>query len=146
MAVDFKKLLSKNVDEVKPPKNLPPGSYLGRVKGFSVAESRDKHTPYVQIDFVLDSAVLESIEDKEDLNDIDLSKENLNRKFFLTPKAEHMLKDFIASCGVQTAGKTWAELLPEINNAGVMLDVIQRPDTRDPMKSYNDISKVVGKE
>jgi len=142
MSVDFSKLLSKNMDEAERPKPLPPGTYHGRVTKHSLDASKEKKTPYVRFELQVVSAG-DGI-DPDALDGIDLSKKSLRKDFYLTPDADYRLKEFLKSCGIQTAGRSFAEALPEAINAPVLIDVTQRAATDGSGEFYNDVNKLAG--
>lgn len=140
--VDFSSLLSKPLDEVEKPLPLPAGTYHGRILKYGVGETTsDKKTPYVQFDFQIVAAG-EDV-DPEALVKIDLSKKQMRNSFYLTPDAEYRLKEFINSCGISTAGRTFNETLPETINQPVLISVIQKPN-RDGTELFSQIDKVIG--
>ena len=142
MAVDFKKLLSKNMDEVERPRPLAPGTYYGRVSKFSVDVSKEKKTPYVRLLLAVTSAG-DGV-DLDSLNGVDLSKKQLRKDFYLTNDAEYRLKDFLKSCGIQVAGRSFESTIPEAVNAPVIMEVTQRAATDGSGEFYNDVGLLKG--
>lgn len=141
MAVDFKTLLSKPMDTVEKPKPLPAGTYNGSVQKYEFMESKEKKTPYARMHMSVHSAGADV--DPDSLAGVDLSKKTLRKDFYLTDDAAYRLKDFIESCGVQTAGRTIGETIPELLNAQVLIDVTQRP-SEDGSDIFNDVRSVRG--
>jgi len=141
MAVDFKGLLSKRVDDVKKPKPLPAGTYNGIVTAFTYGESTQKQTPYVKYTCKIHSA--QDDVDEADLEGIDLSKKELNVTFYLTQDAEWRVVEFIKSCGVDTSGRALGECIPDVVQASVILAVTQRM-SKDGVDTFNDVAKAVG--
>lgn len=72
MAVDFKTLLSKPLDEIKRPPALPAGTYHGIVQKYEFGESDKNKTPFVRFTFTIAMAG-EDI-DPSELEGIDLGK------------------------------------------------------------------------
>jgi hypothetical protein len=72
-----------------------------------------------------------------------LSKKTLRVRFFITPDAEYRLKEFIASLGIPTTGRSFGETLPETISQSVMIDVTQRQST-DGQDIFNDVAKARG--
>jgi hypothetical protein len=142
MAVDFKKLLSKNMDESERPRPLAPGTYYGRVTKFICDVSKEKKTPYVRFLLAVTSAG-EGV-DSESLNGVDLSKKQLRKDFYLTNDADYRLKDFIKSCGIQVAGRSFESTLPDTVNAPVIMEVTQRAATDGSGEFYNDVNIIKG--
>jgi hypothetical protein len=141
MAVDFRKLLKKPLDEVKRPPALPAGTYHGVVAKYEFGESRDKKTPFIRFFFTITSAD-DSI-DPGELAGIELAKKQQRRDFYLTDDALYRLKEFIASCGIETAGHTTDELLADTLQAPVLMEITQR-NSDDGETIYNDIAAVKG--
>jgi len=127
---DFSQLLSKPLDEVKRPTALPQGTYFGSVKSYELGESSEKKTPFVKVHFTLSHAGDDV--DQTELNGVDLAKRQLNTSFYLTPDADWRLKEFLESCKIDTRGRTFQSTLPDCINAPVMLDVVQRLNSRNP--------------
>lgn len=149
MAVNFNALLSKPADEVKRPVAKPAGTYLGTVKEYKFEESRQKKTPYCRF-------VVQNIMPGEDVDQaalqgtpesgpIDLSKWNPHRDFYLTDDSLYRLKDFLESCKIDTKGRTFGEMVPEVKGKSVMLTVTQRP-SEDGTQLFNDITDMKGAE
>jgi hypothetical protein len=130
MAVNFRSLLSVKADDVKAPSPLPEGTYHGNIDRYEFGESQNKKTPYIRYTVKLHS----SGEDvaQEDLEGIELSSRKLTQDFYLTTDALYRLKDFIASLGIQTEGRTLEELIPETVNMSVVAYVIQRMNPEKP--------------
>jgi len=142
MAVDFKKLLSKNMDESERPRPLPPGTYFGRVSKISYDVSKEKKTPYVR--FLLSVTSAGDGVDEEALNGVDLSKKQLRKDFYMTQDADYRLKDFIKSCGIQVAGRSFESTLPDTMNAPVIMEVTQRAAQDGSGEFYNDVGLLKG--
>lgn len=142
MAVDFKSLLSKNMDEVKRPVPLPPGTYRGVVAKFEFKESQEKKTPFVRF-MIQITAPGDDVAGDPNLAKIDLSKKQLRKDFYLTPDAEYRLKEFIDSCGIATKGQSFGVSIPNTQNAPVLIEVTQRPGQEDG-EFFNDIGSIKG--
>src|SRR3974390_1161618 len=142
MAVDFKKLLSKNMDEVERPRPLAPGTYYGRIAKFSCDVSKERKTPYVRL-FLSVTSAGEGV-DLDSLNGVDLSKKQLRKDFYLTPDSEYRLKEFLKSCGIQVAGRSFESTLPESINSPVIIEVTQRAATDGSGEFYNDVNALKG--
>ncbi len=143
MSVDFKKLLSVNLDEVKAPAALPEGTYHGTIASFEYGDNNKNKTPYVRFGLKFHSAGNDV--DPKDMADIDLSARKMSTDFYLTPDARFRLKDFLESLGMKTSGSTFDELIPEAVGQSVIAYVTQRfnperPD--DPPR--NNIKSVKG--
>lgn len=140
--VDLKSLLSKPMDDVKPPVPLPAGTYHGVVKGQSFGESRQKKTPFVRYEFTLHSAGDDV--DASQLEGVDLSTKSPRFDFYLTDNSDFRLKDFLTSVGVKTEGRSLGECIAEAVGCEVVLTIIQRYDEKDTSKVYTDVTDVKG--
>lgn len=143
MTVDFSKLLSIKADDIQRPKPLPAGSYYGIIKKFKFDETRQKKTAYVRFEIAITSAGVDIA--PEDLEGIDLGKKQMYKDFYLTDDSFYRLTDFIASCGIPTAGRDLNSMIPDLLEQPVMLDVTQRANPEDmSAPPFNDVGKVVG--
>ena len=140
--VDFQKLLSRKVDDAKPPAVLPSGTYRGIIKTFEFGKSREKETPFVKFNF--DLIGHEDDVDEAELAEIDVTKIRKSTSFYFTENSEFRLANFIKSCGVKTEGRGYDETIPELVNAVVLVPITQQPDKKDPKKVYNEIGDIVG--
>lgn len=141
MTVDFKELLKKPADQVERPKPIPAGTYKGVVARQEFGQSKEKKTPYTRYHLTL-TGPGDGV-DPKDLDGIDLTKKQFRKDFYLTNDAEYRLLDFIASCGVNTKGRTLGELVPEPLGKDVLIDITQR-NSEDGTEIYNDVGKVAG--
>lgn len=144
MAVDFRNLTSKPLDDVKRPPSLPQGTYYGRVTKYAWAESRfaDKETGQKHGVVVYTLSIDRAGEDVEQarLSGIDLSKRQLSREMPIEGDNAWVTKAFIESLGISTAGRTFAEVVPEAVSQNVMYEVTERPNTKDPDgQPFNDV-------
>lgn len=143
MAVDFAKLLSKPLDDVKKPPAWPAGTYLGVISAFKFDDANKNNTPYVRFTVKV-TAAGPGLEPSE-LEGIDLTKGREFRKdFYMTDDADWRLKEFIESLGVPTAGRTFAETVPECVNGQVQLEVIQQNSTRNAEELVNFAGEMKG--
>lgn len=144
MSVDFKALLSKPLDDVKRPPALPAGLYFGNITKFEFVESRwdNKETgekdPMVKFDLKITHA--DGSVDPSLLTGIDLTKRKLSREMPVGGGNEWVTKQLIESLGIATAGRTFAETIPEAVNAAVMFEITSRPNPKDPDgPPFNDV-------
>ena len=143
MAVDFKSLLSKPLDEVKAPVPLPAGTYHGIIKEYKFDESKEKKTPFIRFTIQLTGAG-DDVE-PEEVATIDWSKKQLRKDFYLTEDALFRFKKFLESLGIDTVGKSFDSLIPETQGANVLVEVTQRPNTQNPEEPpFNDVKSIVG--
>ena len=143
MAVDFAKLLSKPLDDVKKPPAWPAGTYLGHITKFEFGDQNKNNTPYARFTIHVTSAGpgLEASE----VESIDFQKgRDFRKDFYLSEDADWRLKAFIESCGVPTAGRTFAETVPECANAQVQVEIVQQNSQRNAEELVNFAGEVVG--
>lgn len=143
MAVDFAKLLSKPLDDVKRPPAWPAGTYLGTIVKFEFGDANKNSTPYARFTVKV-TAAGPGLEPSE-LEGIDLTKGREFRKdFYLTEDADWRLKEFIESVGVPTQGRTFAETVPECANAQVQLEIVQQNSTKNAEELVNFAGEMKG--
>ncbi len=133
---DFASLLKRPAGEGKRPVVLPMGDYQGIISGaHSTGESSQKKTPFVRFPLRL----LEWPEDAPDSwsetdsegnivevnrEDVDLgARTSFGAAFYLTDAALFMLDDFIKSCGIESEGRDYEEILPELIGQRVLVTV-----------------------
>lgn len=144
MALDFSKLLSKPLDSVEKPKPLPVGTYLGIINKYEFGESKEKKTPYVRFHFQVTGAGEDVDADELAAAAPDLSKKQLRRDYYLTDDAMYRLKELFESTGVQTAGRSFAEAIPDLLNVPVHIAVSQRNGGEGGTEIFNDVGAVTG--
>jgi hypothetical protein len=143
MAVDFAKLLSKPLDDVKKPPAWPAGTYLGHITKFEFGDQNKNNTPYAR--FTIHVTAAGPGLEPEEVAGIDFQKgRDFRKDFYLSEEADWRLKAFIESCGVPTAGRTFAETVPECANAQVQIEVIQQNSQRNAEELVNFAGEVVG--
>lgn len=140
--VDFAKLLAKRADDAKPPPVLPNGTYHGLIKSFAFEKSREKQTPCVRFEIQLTGATDDV--SAEDLVGIEIGRKPVNVNFWLTENSDYRLTEFLKSLGIKTEGRSFGELIPEAQNAQVLVPISQRLDKNDPTKVFNDIGDIKG--
>lgn len=144
MAVNFQALLSKPLDSVKRPPVKPAGTYFATVDSYKFDESRQKKTPFVRFVFKgmnpgqdIDVSQLRN----DDGTPMDLSKWTPHFDFYLTDNSDYRLKEALEACGINTAGRTFAETIPEMQGKQVMLTCVLTP-SEDGKEFYNNISEM----
>lgn len=140
MTVDFKALLSSKVEDAKAPPVLPEGTYHGLIEKFEFGESREQKTPFVKFTFKLTDFGDDIAE--EDRTDVDLSKRQLSKEFYITSDALFRLKEFIEGLGIDHAGKSFDVIFPETTNLPVILEVRHSPNKKDPQRPYANVGDV----
>lgn len=144
---DFSNLLRKPAGQAKKPQALPAGDYPGIIKGFEVGDNNKNKTPYVRFQLGVigwadsvpeDERVHVDSEGKSIL--IDLAKRQLRRDFYLTEDALWRLDEMLRSIGIDPAGRSYEEILPETASAHVLIEVQQYMNQQN-----NEIGNQVGK-
>jgi hypothetical protein len=153
--VDFSKLLRKPAGEAKRPPVLPAGDYQGIIKAFELGDANRNKTPYCRFQVgligwgegtpetwtVFDPASGKTYDVSQ--ADIDLSKRQMRRDYYLTEDALFRLDELIRSCGVEPAGRTYEEILPEMIGQQVLVE-IQQYTNQTTAELGNQIGKIVG--
>lgn len=152
MAVDFKKLLQKPLDDVKRPPAFPAGTYFGVITKFEFRESdfvnqntgeKDAQVRFhVKVTRAGDDVLANHAEEIQSIGD--LSKRPMRRDMPLSGGNEWVTKTFLDSLGIATSGRTFDVTIPEAVNHEVMLEVTQRPDKNNPENVFNDVRTMKG--
>ena len=148
MALDFSKLLSKPLDDVKRPPALPAGTYFGQIKKYEFKESRfedrESGTKPAIVEFTIqmsraDDSIAELLRG-EDGQPLDVSKRQVSREMPLDGPNAYVTKSFIEGLGIATQGRTFGDTIPETLHAEVMFEVTQRAGKGEQSdRIYNDI-------
>lgn len=141
MAANFQNILNTRADTVEAPKALPVGKFQGTVKGFETGESTKKKTPYVEITFIIHSA-LDIAPENQEQADTAFAKGpvEMSTSFYLSDKAMYRLVEFVENdLGIARGGKTLADLLTESvgQDCALILDV----ETTTSGKEYVGIKR-----
>lgn len=129
---DFSKLANAKAGEAKKPKALPEGNYLGIIKNFSFepAPPGKDYETIVRFNLgLMDWPAEISDDDKQQdmgnnvFKPIDLSKRQMRRDFY--DNVLYRLDDFIKSCGIEANGRSYSEVLPELQGKHVTVQVKQ---------------------
>lgn len=151
MAIDFSKLNSKPMNEVKRPPSAPAATYYGVISEYKFAESRfeNKDTEKKDGALVLTIKPTEcadpSVEFPEgyslrgkifthETNVIDSNGNSLPGQYYTKALMENL--------GISTDGKTFSQCVPELVGAQVMFDLTARADKNNPEVIYNDVRKL----
>jgi len=124
---NFSHLLRKPVSDAKKPPVLPEGTYYGQITKHDLGESAQKKTPFLQW-----SGTYTHAEDSVDLRDeagepIVLEGKRFQFSHYLTEDSLYRLREFLESCGLETEGRSFEELIPQAIGKSVMLEIIQAP-------------------
>jgi hypothetical protein len=136
---DFADLLSSKVEDAKRPPSLPVGNYILAIKGYEAVESDKKKTPGIEVTYGV-VAPAEGV-DPRLLEGIDLSQRELYDSFWLTDAAKYRLREFLEKIGCNIHGRSFREVLPEINGMKVKAYVTQVPsDKPGDDRIFNNIT------
>ena len=154
MPIDFSKLNSQPMDKVKRPPAAPASTYYGTVKGYKFAETRfdNKDTNQKDGALVIEIAPTECADPQVDMPE----GYTLRGKTFFHETAiidsngnalpgQYYTKVLMENLGVATAGRGFAECVPDLLGASVMFDLTARPDKNNPEVIYNDVRKLRAK-
>lgn len=148
MALDFRALASKPLDDVKRPPAYPQGEARGVIVNHKFDESRfaDKETGekhavcnfQIRVDSYLDSALDQEFQ-KMKQEFPALANKTMPREMPISGGNEYITKSFLEGLGINTSGRTFADTIPETTGMNVTFEVTQRFDKNDPEKVYNDV-------
>jgi hypothetical protein len=142
MTIDVSALLRTPDEEIKRPKSLPNGHYFGSVTQYSFDKAKNENrTNFCRINFKLEGPGDDV--DGDEVADIDFSRRELRKDFFITPDALYRLRDFVNAVIGEDPTRTLDEKLPDIRGQRVLIQVTSRTDRNDPEIVYNDVGKVV---
>lgn len=139
MTVNFRDLLKFSSETVERPKPLPEGHYNGIISRHEFGLSKKKQTPFVRFYLQLQEPTGDI--SPEQLNGIDLSKVELRKDFYITPKSAFMLTDLLDAV-LGKDNRLADERLPETKGQRVMFGVAQRQND-DATATFNDVTTIV---
>ncbi len=154
---DFSKLMNRPAGKAVGQKPLVPGNYPGVVKGHEIlpGPAGKNYDTIIRFPIGLTGWCDNASEDDKlqpvadgSTAPIDLSKRQLRRDFYAhteDPNSTKMLDDFIRSCGIDPAGRSYQEVLPELTGAHVIADVTQYLNERTN-ELGNQINKLYGQQ
>jgi len=135
MAVDFSKLGKTQVGGFTPPPVAPAGTYFGTITKWAWAESRWKNketnSTEAQVHFTI-----KPTEFGEDIDEAERVGVNLREKIFIAEQGaesgqqHYYLQELLKALGLDVAGKTFDELLPQTIGTSVMFDIVHRVGER----------------
>lgn len=141
---NFNELLAKPVDDAKRPPAMPAGTFFGNITKYEFDKSNsEKKTPLVRF-FVQLTHAHESIP-AEDLDGIDVTKRTMRREYYLTPDADWRLAEMLKTLGIDTAGRSFGETIPEAQGKAVQVEVTRELNKKKPTDPpFNNISDMAG--
>lgn len=151
MGVNFQELLRRPIDEVKRPEAKPPGTWTGIIKSHRFDVSKVKKTPFVEF-------ILNNCQPGDDVDQAQLAtyregfpgsieKWQPKAEYYLSDDAIFMLKDLMESCKLQTTGRGFDEVIPELVTQPVQFVVIVEsydPGDGSEMRFRNKIGTMTG--
>lgn len=151
---DFSQLLRKPAGESRRPPTLPADDYPGIIKSYELGDNNINKTPYVRFAVGLTDWGKNVPDEWQQSDaqgniiqvskaDIDLSKRQLRRDFFLTDDAYWRLDEFIRSSGVNFEGRDYEEVIPELVGTPVLVEVQQYLNQRNN-ETGNQIGRLIG--
>jgi hypothetical protein len=154
MPVDFSKLNSKPMGEIKRPPAAPASTYYGVVKAVKFDESRFDNRETGQKDGVLKLEITPtecadpevdmpegfSLRGKVYTHESGIIDSNGN-----SLPGQYYTKMLMESLGISTEGKSFGQCIPELVGAQVMFDLTARTDKNNPDVIYNDVRKLRAK-
>jgi hypothetical protein len=144
MAVDFSKLLSKPLDNVKKPPPLPAGDYHGLISKYEFGDNNTNKTPYCRFELKI-TGPTEGVDASQIPEGTEWPlKRTFRKDYYLTEDADWRLKDFIESLGIQTSGRTFAETVPETLNLPCVVNIVQQNSQRNAGDLVNFAGDVTG--
>ena len=144
MTVDFSKLGKTTLGEIKPPPVPPRGTYFGTITRWAWAESRwqNKETGQkeAQVHFTI-----RPTEFGEDIADEDKVGVVLKDKAFIaeqnceTDAQVYYMQEFLKGLGLQVAGKTLDQVLPDTIGCHVMFFLEHREGERGTLTNVRKL-------
>lgn len=135
--------MNRPAGQAKKPPALPAGDYPGKIIRWELGESQQKKTPYVRYHLVptawpADATDSDKLDEKGE--EIDLSKKQLRRDYYMTPDAEYRLDEMLRGIEVPMDGRTYEESVPDAIGHDVLMVVIQRMATDGSDNIFNDVT------
>lgn len=117
--VDFTALLNRKADECEKPVAVPQGSYIMSIVGYTTGESRQKKTPYVEIETKI-VAPREDVDMDEYAKVKNPQERSFKTPFYITEDSLYRLEEFLSKAGLPTAGRSFTEILAEMAGAQIV--------------------------
>ena len=155
---DFSQLLRKPAGQATRPPALPADDFPGIIRQYELGDNNANKTPYVRLALgLLDwganvpdewtSVGPDGTAKTITKSDVDLSKRQMRRDFYLTDDAMWRLDELIRSCGIDLgspdAPRDYEEVLPELIGQHVLVEVQQYLNQRTN-EIGNQVGRVVG--
>ena len=141
MSANFNDILNQPVADIPDPELLPAGLVALTIVSYETGESSRKKTPYVQVNFTIDDYL--EADDEEDLEAFGLvAGKKTNTKFYMSPNAQFMLRDFLQDHVKVAEGNTIAEQLDEAKGL-TCAGRIDHEFSEDGSKTYARLNKTL---
>jgi hypothetical protein len=145
-------LLAISADDAKRPVALPDGTYYGIIKSFGEISSKNPNkdtgekTPGLQFRINLTHAHPDvDLSDYEKEGGKPVAERTFNHDMYVTENSVWRLGEFLKSLGLDTAGRSLAELVPSAVNQAVLVEIAKNP-AKDGKGYYNELKSVTGAE
>lgn len=137
---DFSSLLKGAAGNAKKPPALPAGDYPAIIKNFELGDANKNRTPYVRLTLGL-QGFPESVS-AEDREGVDLSKRQPRRDYYLTDDALWRLDELIRDLGIEAAGRSYEEVIPELVGQQVLAELQQKLN-QNTNETFTEVVKLV---
>lgn len=118
---NFEDILNRSVDDIKPPPNLPEGTYLCVVQGMpEQVESRLKKTPGLRFKLQIVQPAEDVDRDQLAAFEGGVNGKVLNHDLWVTDNSLFMLKEFVDHCGALEEGQSLGACIDNVPNSSVM--------------------------
>ena len=133
--VDFKELLSTQIESAERPKNFPVGHYDAVVAAHEIGKSSQKETPFVRFPIKLvgpgedvDAELFEEAGGMEALRE----RKPVPMTFYLTKDALFRLREFLENgLALDCGGRNFDEVIPETVNMPLVVHVSHRAGRKE---------------
>jgi hypothetical protein len=151
---DFSTFTSRPAGTAPKPKTLVVGNYPGIIKNYELvpAPAGKDYQLIVRVNVGLLDWPAEGISDDDKLQDngtggkepVNLSKKQFRKDYFFKESdasSLHRLDELIRSCGIEPSGRSYLEVLPDLQGAHVTVALGQylNQNTNEPANQVNDL-------
>lgn len=161
--VDFSQLYQRPAGEAKRPPTLPGGDYPSIIRSYELIESAQKKTPGVRYFLTLLEWPANAPQEWDDTDEegkhwhytrdeIDLSKRQQRTDFYfwkddatgqIADNALYQFDQFLRSCDVDPAGRSYEELIPAVVGHRV-LTVMKQQLNQQTNRIFTTVDRIVG--
>jgi hypothetical protein len=140
--VNFRDLLNFKSEEIERPVPCPEGHFIGTCYKIEFGFSKQKKTPYARFHLRPEEPCADV--DMDQLNGLDLSKQELHRDFYLTPKAKYMIADMLDTV-FGPDPRTIDERIDDMKDAKLCFQVTQNTSD-DGTRIFNNVGNIMDPE